>query len=306
MHPPQQGQQRPDDNHFNRKFQPTHACSKLDSEPQANRFRERIGLERFVVLSDDKQLISYINDLGYSNNTAQVPHEWLIRHYQTTGDTTKSRLSGKSNVDLVNSKASIWYHLISLGLNFIYSDPDMVWLNKNTHTHLEYKYRYSFADIIFAQNPTSRRALLYSTGFFYARATPFVKDFFRRVVDKQLKNNEKSDFSDIAARSIQFIKSFFSVHAELREETDNFDQSAVNSILSETNFNDSRADKLDPLLYASGEVFFTKQLNRKFGIDPFIVHVNHLSSNEDKVEALKSANFWFLQKLKTNSSRFLI
>jgi hypothetical protein len=142
---------------------------------------KRTGLNKFVVFCIDTQLLSYLYDLGYEKNTMLVPHEWLAHPNQES-------LSGEQ-ITVEQSKASVWYHLIALNQTFVYSDPDVVWLNNGTLEHLENQFNHSYADIMFAQDP-SPRALSYNTGFFYAQATLFTRKLFAEVVD-EFKRTEK-------------------------------------------------------------------------------------------------------------------
>jgi hypothetical protein len=238
---------------------------------------KRIRLDKFVVICGDSQMLSFINDIGYENSTVLVPHEWLLHPTEINNcDTWDQKFA--------ESKASIWYHLLALNQSFIHSDPDTVWINNRIHIHLDNKLKRSYANILFALDSTSR-ILSYNTGFFCANATLFVKDLFARVLDEQKRtmqnlnrskpqNSDFSDFNIIASNDIK---------------------TALNRVLLATKYNDSRTDSLDPLIYPNGMVFFSMKLNHNMKIRPLIVHANHLSSYEGKVNALKSADLWFVQ-----------
>jgi hypothetical protein len=225
---------------------------------------KRNGFKKFVVFCFDQELLDYLKDLGHEKNAVLVPQEWLDYNLISTN----THFQEPDYINLVKSKTNVWVHLIYLNQSFVHSDPDVVWLSNTTLEYLEFQYYRSCADILFSQD-LGKRVIVYNTGFFYIRATQFVKDFFFQVAYQQ----KRSPF--------------------------NTDQAAVNSVLIEMKFNDCRVDSLDLLLYANGEVHFTMRLNEKMNITPLIVHTNHVLTCEQKIDALKSANLWFINSNNT-------
>jgi hypothetical protein len=225
---------------------------------------KRNGFNKFVVFCFDQELLDYLKDLGHEKNAVLVPQEWLDYNLISTN----THFQEPDYINLVKSKTNVWVHLIYLNQSFVHSDPDVVWLSNATLEYLEFQYYRSCADILFSQD-LGKRVIVYNTGFFYVRATQFVKNFLFQVAYQQ----KRSPF--------------------------NTDQAAVNSVLIEMKFNDSRVDSLDLLLYANGVVHFSKRLNEKMNITPLIVHANHVFKCEQKIDALKSANLWFINGNET-------
>ena len=90
--------------------------------------------------------------------------------------------------------------------------------------HIGFVYEHSLAEILFAQDQENKKHTpSFNTGFFYARGdSGFVKRLFFKIIEEQRLDPDNG--------KEQFI---------------------LIDILKSSNFNDSRAQQLDPFLYAS-------------------------------------------------------
>jgi hypothetical protein len=203
---------------------------------------EKNRFYNFTVLCFDQKLVKFLTRKGYKRNAVLIPLEWIT-------DLTRLVILKDEHVAQIKiskSKSLIWYNLLLLNLSFVYSEPDVVWMKRSVLEHLEYKFNYSYAEVLFTQDPVSR-GLCYNTGFFNARATPFVKSLFMKILTEQKVADRSSDIG---------------------KET-------LNRILQSSNFNDSRIGGLDLLLYASSSIYFEQNLNHKMNIAPLVVFQNH-------------------------------
>jgi hypothetical protein len=167
----------------------------------------------YKVLSFDQPLVDFLISNGTkSDKIAKIPNEWIVPN---------------------ELKSNVWYQLILMGTNFVYSDPSVAWMSPHVLDHLSHQYVNSVADFLF---PIDMPA-----AFFYTRVTQFTKDLFSRVVDLQTKSQVT-------------------------------DEEALENVLSQISLNDFRLDTLDLLLYASYSVHFEQRLNEKTNIKPLITN----------------------------------
>ena len=220
---------------------------------------EKLNFKKFVVFCFDKEVFKFLKDKGYETRIAMVPNGWLDFGVSKLFSTWAS----KDYNHIVQSKTFIWYHLLRLKHNILFSDSDVVWLNKNILKHLDFVFKYSYADILFSQD-NQEGTLYYNTGFFFAKSTKYTINLFLTIIQMQ------------------------------RRDPDNaMEQIILNNMLRTNKFKDSRLVGLDPFLYSSGKVFFILKLNSEMSIHPFTVHPNYLVGQE-KITALKSNNMWLI------------
>jgi hypothetical protein len=210
----------------------------------------------------DQRLFDHLGNQGYGKNVILAPNEWLGLN-QTMSYSQRQEADRSKFFEF---KVNILYNLICLDKHFVYSDSDVIWMSKNTLTHLEYQYNQSYADIMFSLEQANR-ALFYNTGFFYARATPFVKNLLNQVIHEQ---------------KVSVVKKS--------------DQIALNNVVKSIYFNDSRIDSLDPLLYAGSMTYLNLKINKKMNINPLIVCPNQVLNDERNMKASKLANLWLSNK----------
>ena len=209
----------------------------------------------------DQELYKFLSDKGYTSNLAVVPSNWL--------DLKVSKLNfdygTKEYNQITQAKSQIWYQLLKLNCNILFSDPDVVWLNKNILEHIKYIYKYSTADVLFSMDQIDNvKTNHYNTGLFFAKSTAFSINLFLNLVNKQRKRPKKS-----------------------------IDQHVLRKILQRKKFKESRIIGLDPILFASGNVFLKEKLNKKFNLTPYTFHANYIIGMDQKIMALKQNNFWF-------------
>ena len=218
------------------------------------------NFNKFVIFCFDIQLINLLIDKGLKDNLVLIPQNWT--DFNITSEFS-SWASTKYN-QITQAKVHVWYRLIKLKQNIFFSDPDVVWLNKNIVEHIEFIFKYSYANIIFTQDQDPNK-FYYNTGLFYAKSTLFVENLFKSLIEVQRKDPQNS-----------------------------IDQIVLDKMLKESKFNDSRLLGLDPFLFASGKVFFHDNLNVKMNISPYTVHANYLIGESGKINAFKSKNLWFI------------
>lgn len=217
--------------------------------------------QKFLIFSFDIQLVDYLNKNGFANKTVLVPKNWI--DFQITIES--SNWASKEYNQIQQAKIQICYQLLKINQNILFSDPDVVFLNKNILTHIDFIYFNSPADLILTQD-NMLRTFNYNMGLFYARATIFVQTLFLRLILEQRKDPIGS-----------------------------IDQLVLRKMLSEEKYNDSRIIGLDPILFPSGQVFFHEKLNDKLNIKPYTVHANYIVGKEKKIDILKSKGLWFVE-----------
>ena len=190
-----------------------------------------------------------------------VPSEWF--DYKISS--SYSNWLSKDYNQIVQSKTNIWYHLAKLGHNFIFSDPDVVWLNKNILQHLVFLFEHSYAHALFSQDQ-EKRNLYFNTGFFSLRSTDFTIDLLLQVIQIQRKKPKNA-----------------------------IEQVVFNDILKLNKFSDSRLMGLDPILFASGRVYFQYKINKNWNLLPYTVHANYMVGEKEKVKSLNSSGFWLVK-----------
>jgi hypothetical protein len=170
---------------------------------------------------------------------------------------------------MTQAKTSIWYNLVVRDQAFVFADPDAVWMSKYVIPHIQFNIKYSRADLMLSQEQFENE-IHHCTGFFYAKATQYTKWLFWRCLQDQRKNLENS-----------------------------IDQYVLRDILRENNNADRRVEALDQFLYANGNVFFHRNMtvdHSLYGIEPMIVHANYMIGLEEKTNALKNRNVWYIDE----------
>jgi hypothetical protein len=117
---------------------------------------EKLNMNKFIVFCYDNEIFSLLKEKGYANRIAMVPREWLDFNISSTFSSWSSIEYNK----IVQSKTNIWYHLAKLSHNFIFSDPYVVWLNKNILKHLDFLFKHSYAHALFSQDQKNRNLYL--------------------------------------------------------------------------------------------------------------------------------------------------
>lgn len=225
---------------------------------------ERLNFNKFVIFCFDYELFDYLVNKGYQNNVVMVPPTWLDYNVSAGYHSYGS----KDYSHIVQSKVPIWLELLKLKFNIFFSDPDIVWLNANILKHVEFIYQYSKAELIMSQDQKIRQ-LNFNTGLFYARSTEFTMELFRKVIENQRKNPDQA-----------------------------MEQYILSDMLESINYNETRILGLDPILFASGMVYFWERINQKFNVKPYSVHANYYIGRISKKRALRSEGLWFVQATK--------
>ena len=85
---------------------------------------EKLNINKFIVFCYDTAIFNFLKEKKHANNLVMVPSEWL--DYKISS--SYSNWESSDYKKITQSKTNIWYHLAKLGHNFIFSDPDVVWL----------------------------------------------------------------------------------------------------------------------------------------------------------------------------------
>ena len=109
-------------------------------------------------------------------------------------------------------------------------------------------------------------SLYFNTGFFSLRSTDITIDLLLKVIQNQRKNPNVA-----------------------------LEQIVLNDILKVNKFNDSRLMGLDPILFASGRVYFQFNINKNWNLLPYTVHANYMVGENEK--SLNSSGLWLVVSL---------
>jgi hypothetical protein len=221
---------------------------------------KRNGYDKFLVFCFDKPLVRFLGDQGYKENAILIPRNWL--DYDLSEEAINC--GEKEFNQMTQSKVNVWYHLLMRNFTILFSDPDIVWLSPHILAHIEYNVGHSFAEITFSQDQMDN-VLYFNTGFIYAKPTKFVTSLLKNLREEQLANTTKMQ---------QFV---------------------LHDMLMKNGFDDKRIETLDPILYASGYIFFDLfNGTGGMGFRPLIVHANYMLGKDTKIQKLKQHNFWYL------------
>ena len=226
---------------------------------------QKLNFKKFVVFCFDYELFDFLVKKGYQNNAVMVPSGWL--DYDVSSG--NHNYGSKDYSHIVQSKVPVWLELLKLEYNIFFSDPDIVLLNSNILSHIEFIYANSKAELIMSQDQQIRK-LNYNTGLFYARSTAFTIDLFKKVIENQRKDPDNA-----------------------------MEQYILSDILESINYKDTKIFGLDPMLFASGMVYFWERINQKFNLQPYSVHANYFFGKESKKRAFRSEGLWFVQDAKS-------
>jgi len=148
---------------------------------------QKINFTRYVLFCLDLKLFDYLTEKGYGNHLVKVPSAWIdfeITPYFATWAKTDYN-------HITQAKVHIWYQLLELNINFLFSDPDVVWLDKNIILHIQTIFKYSLAEIAMAQDQEPSD-FFYNTGLFYAKSTHFCKQLFLKLIQEIRKDSENA------------------------------------------------------------------------------------------------------------------
>jgi len=222
---------------------------------------EKYGFKKFVVFCFDTKIFAYLKEKGYKKRIIMVPNEWL--DFELSVEFSSWASTNYNHI--VQSKTNIWYNLVKLGHNILFSDPDVVWLNKHILEHLDFIFKYSRAQILFSQD-SQDHTNYYNTGFFYAKSSAYTIDLFMKIIEIQRKDPKNA-----------------------------MEQTILNNLLTKNKYNDCRLVGLDPILFASGRIVYQKKLLNIFTLNPYTVHANYIAGQPAKISALKSSNMWLIE-----------
>jgi hypothetical protein len=107
----------------------------------------------------DSDLLIFLVERGYKNQVVLIPNNWL------DNKPTKNYYSRQNKfIDMAQTKTVIFQQIAMRGLDFLFSDCDVVFLSE--HVNVKFNLIHSFAEIIFALARPRPRMKEYNTGFF--------------------------------------------------------------------------------------------------------------------------------------------
>lgn len=157
---------------------------------------------------------------------------------------------------ITQTKPHIVYKLLLNGFTILLTDVDLVWLSPSILEYIDFVA--PDKDFI---HPVDSNTI--NTGFYVARSTNGSKKIFEAIIERQ-----KTDHDN--------------------------DQFVTNRVFHEMPDLLNNSFQLDQLLFANGDVYYKKKLNKKLNISAMIFHANYLVGFEQKKNALIDEGFWYL------------
>jgi len=221
---------------------------------------KRCKYDKFVVLSFDEELVDFISSKGFRNNTVLIPQSW----HKKTINIEANNVGTKTYIDVVHSKTAIFFKLLCLNQEFIFSDIDTVWLHNKVIEYMKIAQRTNDAHILYSQEYTVNKVSI-NVGFFYAKPTLFTKRLHKELILEQKRTPKRGV------------------------------QPALYRILERVNYYDKRIDVIGSFIVSSGLFYFIQKIHLKFNMTPMVVHTTLFYNLTDKIHALKKQNLWYVK-----------
>ncbi|KAG0175002.1 hypothetical protein DFQ28_003416 [Apophysomyces sp. BC1034] len=220
----------------------------------------RTGEEKYLIFCLDEQLYDHLVAAGYGTHASPIPVSWL---HQDVEAGFEEYYSAKYRV-ITGAKTWVVQQLLYLDITVFFSDVDVVWMRPRLR-----EFVYTFLDIrpethvLFQQEGVDQRVV--NSGFYMMRPENTMKRLLAHTIYLQDNNPTMTQ------------------------------QAAMNSALNhmDMDIRTSSVVLLDVLHFPNGFVYFTHDLPRRHGIEPFVVHANYLVG-DDKRKKLKEHNLWYL------------
>jgi hypothetical protein len=243
----------------------------------------RTNHTKFLVFCFDEELLLFLAERGYKENVVLTPPDWL--EFEIDKQFGKGKFNRFQFIQLMYSRVSIWQKLAASSVTFLFSDPDVVFVNNYVLENVQFYYNNSYADILFMSG-RAYRFVRYNTGFLYATPTKFVVDLFNEIAGKMI-NLETED-------KLAVEEDLFDEKA-VKKPKRYTDQQALNMIISSWNHPNRRVGVLDVFLYPTGAQYFFGKMNQRHDIRPLIVHAS-IKRNFTKYDLLKQHGLWYLDE----------
>ncbi|KAI8073523.1 nucleotide-diphospho-sugar transferase-domain-containing protein [Gilbertella persicaria] len=204
---------------------------------------KRTKHRKFLIFCFDQQLYDHLTKAGYGQHASMIPDIWF--HQQVEAD-FKTYFSKEYRV-ITHSKTLVVQQLLYLDITVLFSDVDIVWLRPHIvdYVHGLMKLRQE-THVLFQQEGMNQQEV--NSGFYLMRPTLDMKRLLAQTILIQDQNDGKTQ------------------------------QGAMNIALDQLDLDlrTSSVVLLDVLHFPNGFVYFTHDLPRQHGIQPFIVHANYL------------------------------
>ncbi|KAF7732326.1 hypothetical protein EC973_005222 [Apophysomyces ossiformis] len=216
--------------------------------------------DKYLIFCFDEQLYEHLVAAGYGAHASQVPVSWL---HQDVEAGFEEYYSVKYRV-ITGAKTWVVQQLLYLDVTVFFSDVDIVWmrprLREYVHTLMDIRPE---THVLFQQEGVDQKIV--NSGFYMMRPTDTMKRLLAHTI--YLQDN----------------------HPTMTQ------QAAMNAALDhmDMDIRTSSVVLLDVLHFPNGFVYFTHDLPRRHGIEPFVVHANYLVG-DDKRQKLKDHNLWYL------------
>uniref|UniRef100_A0A914DVX9 Nucleotide-diphospho-sugar transferase domain-containing protein n=1 Tax=Acrobeloides nanus TaxID=290746 RepID=A0A914DVX9_9BILA len=218
------------------------------------------GYTKFLIICLDLVLYENLVKYNFAEYAVLVPSTWLP---SANISTHEAIWETKDYYPITRSKVFIVNKLVQHGLTILFTDVDIVWLSPNILNYIDAvapgkDFVYSIDK---TEHPASREV---NSGFYMVRSNEGGKEIFK-AIEERLKVDPDHD---------QFvINRVFDSNPELLNK---------------------HGYRLNKLLFANGDTYFHKQMNKKLGIQPMTIHANYLIGFDKKKCSLIQANMWYL------------
>ncbi|KAI8997761.1 nucleotide-diphospho-sugar transferase-domain-containing protein [Pilobolus umbonatus] len=221
---------------------------------------ESVGENRFMIFCLDDKLYQHLSLAGYGDRTSSIPESW----FKQAIDPEFEEYFTAKYIAITHAKTLVVQRLLYMNVNVLFSDVDIVWLRPRM-----VEYLHSFLEIreetnLVIQTEGVDQSVV-NSGFYLMRPSYDMKKLLADTILLQDKNDRYTQ------------------------------QGAMNEAMKSLDM-DARTTSvvlLDMLHFPNGFVYFTHNLTRSLGIDPFIVHANYLVG-ENKKSKLVESKLWFL------------
>ncbi|KAI8384408.1 nucleotide-diphospho-sugar transferase-domain-containing protein [Radiomyces spectabilis] len=221
---------------------------------------KRTGEDKFLIFCLDDQLYHHLAEAGYENHASVIPEAWLHQEIEAGFEeyyTKKYRA-------ITHAKTLVVQQLLYLDVKVLFSDVDIVWtrprMREYIHTFLEIRHE---THVMFQQEGFDQKVV--NSGFYIMRPSDEMKRLLAETIYLQDTNEGMTQ------------------------------QGAMNAALDHLNMDirTSTVVLLDVLHFPNGFVYFTHDLPKKHGVEPYIVHANYLVG-EDKKRKLQESGLWYI------------
>lgn len=222
---------------------------------------ERTGQDHhFLVFAIDSELTTILQKAGYGDHVVTIPDTWF--HKALSSEFSKWLQGGYTPI--THAKTLVVERLLYMDVTVWFSDIDLVFVSDAIYSYLLQKLnaRGSKTETLFTQETEQR---IVNSGFYLMRPTNTNKRILADTI--MIQDNEPKVTQ----------------------------QRAINRVLDDMDlsYQTSSVALLELSLFPHGRLYFERNIPKRYGFDPMIVHANYRVGDQKK-EALKKADLWFI------------